>query len=83
MSFSEISAERHPKKHHQEQTWSIDVSEHGLCFASPRRLKPDTMIHFSAEEENRFGLGKGIGRMDWSQDPGNTGLFCSGVELLS
>lgn len=80
--FSVIGGTEHPAITRQEESWTLDISEGGLCFASRRRLTPDTMIRFSVEGENEFGMGRGQGRVVWFGGVGNTGLFGCGVEIL-
>ncbi|MBM9614161.1 PilZ domain-containing protein [Desulfobulbus rhabdoformis] len=80
--FSVIGGQEHPAIKRQEESYTLDISRQGLCFTSRRRITPDTVVLFSVEEENEFGLGKGQGRVVWSRGLGNTGLFGCGVEIL-
>jgi len=80
--FSEIGGQEHHDITLLEESYTLDISGQGLCFASRRRLTPDTVIRFSVEEENEPGLRRGQGRVVWSQRLESKGLFGCGVEVF-
>ncbi|MGD9948356.1 MAG: PilZ domain-containing protein [Desulfobulbus sp.] len=77
--FSELSPNKQTPETRQEETWTIDVSEHGIRFASYRYLAPDTLIRFSLEGENRLNIDNGQARVVWSEPLENTPLFHAGI----
>lgn len=77
--FSEITPANQSLENRQEESWTIDVCEHGLRFASYRHLTPDSMIRFSLEGEERLSPTQGNARVIWSRPLESTALFHTGI----
>jgi hypothetical protein len=80
--FSEITGSDHPPLERTEETWTIDLSQEGIRFASYHLLAPETMIRFSLEGQNSVCPPTGLGRVIWSEPLENTLLFHSGIALM-
>jgi len=77
--FSELHPHTRTPQNRLEETWTIDVSEHGLRFASYHHLQPDTLISFSIEGSNGDDTSRGEARVIWSEPLENTPLFHAGI----
>jgi hypothetical protein len=80
--FSEISPKDRLPTKRTEETWTIDLSQQGIRFASYRFLPPDTMIRFSLDSEGGICPTTGQGRVVWSEPLENTPLFHAGIALI-
>ncbi|MGI6657443.1 MAG: PilZ domain-containing protein [Desulfobulbus sp.] len=76
--FSELSSasHRHPVSN---EAWTIDLSDHGIRFASRLRLQPDTLILFALKTDDMVETFEGTGRVVWSEPFENTKLFSIGM----
>ena len=77
--FSELHPKQRTPENRLEETWTIDVSEHGIRFASYRYLAPNTLIRFSLEGDNRRDIARGEARVSWSEPLENTPLYHAGI----
>ena len=77
--FSELHPNKRGSDNQAEETWTIDVSEHGMRFASYRYLPPNTRIQYTVEGESRGNLSRGQGKVIWSEPLENTQLFHAGI----
>lgn len=65
----------------ESNTWTLDVSDHGLRFASEQSLAQDTAIRFFVEDDLSVTKIEGVGRVVWSAPLKNTSLFQVGVAI--
>lgn len=74
--FSEITGHDHIPGLHEVNSWTYDLSDHGICFASRQLLNLDTDIRFLLEADDRI---EGTGRVVWCAPLDNTALFQAGI----
>jgi len=79
--FAEVSNTDHSPENRTEESWTIDLSQHGIRFVSYRLLEPETLIDFSLESRHNGPPTKGHGRVVWSEPLENSQLFHSGIAL--
>ena len=79
--FSEIYQTDLPTAHPGDEAWTLDLSDHGLRFATTCQLQPDMAIHFQLEGNGSPGR-EGTGRVVWCQPLADTAFFEAGVVLL-
>ena len=79
-SYSAIG-DSHPFKKDTDTTWTVDLSEHGIRFASEKLLEPDTAIQFCVEDEETFSTIKGVGKVIWCTPLNSTSFFQVGVAI--
>jgi len=72
---------KHLSKTWEDRTWTFDVSEHGVRFASDKLLVPDTAIHFLLEDDEIATTVEGVGKITWCAPLKNISLFQVGVAL--
>lgn len=77
--FSEVSSNDHSPENRTEESWTIDLSQHGIRFVSYRLLEPETLIGFSLESRHNIPPTKGQGRVVWSEALENSQLFHTGI----
>jgi len=77
--FSEIIGHDHLPGLHEDNTWTIDLSDHGIRFASRHLLPLDTDIRFFLETDDRIDKIEGTGRVVWCTPLDNTALFHAGI----
>lgn len=65
----------------EDTTWTFDVSDHGVRFASEQILTHDTVIHFFVEDDTSATTVEGIGRVVWCAPLHNTSLFQVGAAI--
>jgi hypothetical protein len=80
--FSEISPKDRIPTRRTQETWTIDLSQQGIRFASYRFLPPNTLIRFALEGEDTLCPPTGEGRVVWSEPLENTPLFHAGIALV-
>jgi hypothetical protein len=77
--FSEIiENDQHPGVR-EDDAWTIDISEHGVRFATRQRLTTNTMLNFCLEVGETAAKIEGTGRIIWSVPLANTPLFHVGI----
>jgi len=79
-SYAEI-VDNHLFKNGTDTTWTFDLSEHGIRFASDQLLEPETAIHFCVEDEETFTTMKGVGKVVWCTPLKSTSFFQVGVAI--
>lgn len=77
--FAEVSNTDHSPENRTEESWTIDLSQHGIRFVSYRLLEPETLINFSLESRHNAPPTKGHGRVVWSEPLENSQLFHTGI----
>lgn len=77
--FSEITGSDQMPGHRDDDAWTIDLSNHGIRFASRQTLAPDTLIHFSLETDGTVSELNGIGRVIWAEPLETAPLFHIGL----
>jgi len=78
--FSQIITKQQVKTT-ESTTWTLDLSDHGLRFASSRSLIQDTAIRFFVEDETKAATIEGVGKVVWSAPLKNTSLYQVGVAI--
>lgn len=68
-------------KTEEEKTWTFDVSDHGVRFASEQLLTSNTAIHFFIEDEEIAATIDGVGRVIWCDPLKDTPLFQVGIAI--
>ena len=76
--FSQV-VNRQPADMQENTSWILDVSDHGLRFASDQSLSQETTICFCIEDEATATKIEGVGRVVWSAPLNNTSLYQVGV----
>lgn len=79
IQFVEISSDDQSPENRTEESWTIDLSQHGIRFVSYRLLEPETLIGFSLESRHNTPPTKGHGRVVWSEPLENSQLFHTGI----
>jgi len=77
--FSEITGHDQMPGLRENDAWTIDLSDHGIRFASRQLLTADTAIRFFLEAEDSTPPVEGIGRVVWCEPLENTPLFHAGI----
>jgi hypothetical protein len=77
--FSEITGRDHLPGVREDDAWTIDLSEHGIRFATRQVLTADTALRFSLDVDETATKIEGIGRVIWSVPLANTPLFHAGI----
>lgn len=72
---------RHLFKTKEENTWTFDVSDHGVRFASTQQLTHGTTLHFFIEDDEVAATVEGVGRVVWCDPLKRTSLFQVGVAI--
>jgi len=62
-------------------TWTFDLSDHGLCFASEQALARDTAIRFFIEANETIATTEGVGEVVWCVPLKNTAFFQVGIAI--
>ncbi len=78
--FSKVT-NKHFSKAKENNTWTFDMSEHGVRFASEQVLTRDTAIRFFVEDDEITTRAEGVGRVVWCAPLANTSLFQVGVSF--
>lgn len=79
-SFSQLINKKLLKSR-EKTTWTLDMSDHGLRFASDQSLTQDTAIRFFVEDEARAATIEGVGKVVWSAPLKNTTLYQVGLAI--
>lgn len=77
--FSEITGHDHIPGLRENDAWTIDLSDHGIRFASRQMLTADTAIRFLLEADDSTSPVEGTGRVIWCEPLENTPLFHAGI----
>lgn len=77
--FSEITGSDQLPGIREDDAWTIDLSEHGLRFATRQTLAPQTPIRFLIQFNRILPPAEGSGRVVWSEPIENTQLFHAGI----
>lgn len=77
--FSEITGHDQLPGLREDDAWTIDLSDHGIRFASRQMLTTDTAIRFLLESDDATTPVEGIGRVIWCEPLENTPLFHAGI----
>jgi hypothetical protein len=63
----------------EEDAWTIDLSDHGIRFATRQLLPPETVIHFTVQTNGRATKIEGSGRIIWSEPLVKTSQFHAAI----
>ena len=77
--FAEISSDSHFPENRTEESWTIDLSQHGIRFVSYRIIEPETKLSFTLGGRDGTRPTKGSGRVVWSEPLENSPLFHTGI----
>ncbi len=77
--FSEITGHDQIPGIREDDAWTIDLSDHGIRFASRQPLPLDTDICFALDADDRADQIEGKGRVVWCEPLENTALFHAGI----
>ena len=77
--FSEITGHDSLPGLREDDAWTIDLSDHGIRFASRLPLTLDTDIRFLLETEDTAAKVEGTGKVVWCEPLENTVLFHAGI----
>jgi len=80
--FSEITGSDQIPGIREDDAWTIDLSDHGIRFATRQLLTPQTDVRFVVETGGTSGLLEGIGRVVWAEPLENTALFHAGIAFV-
>jgi len=77
--FAEITGSHQIPLIREDDAWTVDVSAHGIRFATRQMIPPETALQFEVVK----GAGKepisGAGRVVWSRPVESSRLFHSGI----
>ena len=79
-NYSEFIDNHFFKKRH-DTTFTFDISDHGIRFASEKLFEPDTNIHFSVENKETFGTIEGVGKVVWCSPLKSSPFFQVGMAV--
>jgi len=79
-SYSEI-LNNHLVNKGNDTSWTMDISEHGIRFASDKLLEPETAIHFSVDNEEAFTTIEGVGKVVWCSPHISSSFFQVGLAV--
>jgi hypothetical protein len=77
--FSEITANDQLPGLQEDDAWTIDLSDHGIRFASRQWLTPDTVIRFFLILDDSNGGIEKTGRVIWCEPLENMPLYHAGI----
>lgn len=80
--FSEITGSDQLPVIREDDAWTIDLSDHGIRFATRQQLALDTAVRFVVETGGTASLLRGSGRVVWSEPLENSPLFHAGIAFL-
>jgi len=72
---------KHLLKTREENTWTFDISDYGVRFASDQSLTRDAAIHFLVKDDEIATTVEGVGRVVWCDPLKHTPLFQVGVAI--
>ena len=81
--FSEITGSDQVPTLREENAWTIDLSDHGIRFATRQQLSPETAVHFVLESGETAKPLQGTGMVVWSKPLANTPLFHAAIAFVS
>ena len=81
--FSEITGHDQIPGLRENDAWTIDLSDHGIRFASRQMLTADTAIRFFLEADDSTSPVEGTGRVVWCEPLENTPLFHAGITFTN
>jgi hypothetical protein len=79
--FSEIPGSDQPPLIREDDAWTVDLSDHGIRFATRQLLTVDTTIHFILGMDDTSTKFEGTGRVIWSVPLANMPIFHAGIVL--
>jgi hypothetical protein len=79
--FSEITGHDHIPGVREDDAWTIDLSNHGIRFASRQLLPLNMAIHFFMEADDTAAEFEGNGRVVWCEPLAASPLFHAGIVL--
>ena len=77
--FSEITDHDNLPGLREDDAWTVDLSDHGIRFASRQVLIRDTDINFFMEADNTAAKVEGTGKVIWCEPLENTPMFHAGI----
>lgn len=80
--FSEITGSDARPGLHQEDAWTVDLSECGIRFTCRLSLALKTTVHFQLEGDNTTPALTGTGRVVWCRPLAGTSLFQTGMAFF-
>ena len=80
--FSEITGSDQLPAFREDDAWTIDLSNHGIRFATRQHLALNTAVRFMVETGGTTGPLQGSGRVVWSKPLENSPLFHAGIAFL-
>jgi len=79
--FSEITGHDQFPGLRENDAWTVDLSDHGIRFASRQLLLADTDIRFFLKTDDSAPLIEGIGRVVWCEPLENTPLYHAAISF--
>ena len=77
--FSEITVQNQIPGLRENDAWTVDLSDHGIRFASRQQLTADTAIRFILKADSNAPEIEGTGRVIWCEPLENTPLYHAAI----